>query len=30
MTEAWFYKKLADGKGEIVKRTWLLYILAIR
>lgn len=25
MTEAWFYKKLGDGKGEIVKRTWLLY-----
>ena len=25
MTEAWFYRKLADGKGEIVKRTWLLY-----
>lgn len=27
MTEAWFYRKLADGKGEVVKRTWLLYSL---
>lgn len=25
MTEAWFYRKLADGKGEAIKRTWLLY-----
>lgn len=30
MTEAWFYRKLADGKGEILKRTWLLYSLSTK